>query len=80
MITTGHHRMITTDIRRCAVTDTVEMLRRLTEYYETLEECLLWFESPQPLLGDKTPIELIAKGRTAELLRIWDNLDAGTYI
>lgn len=63
-----------------AITETVLMLKRLAEYYETPEECVTWFTSPQPLINNEIPTDLIAQGRSIELYRVWDSLDAGVYI
>jgi uncharacterized protein (DUF2384 family) len=70
----------TTTARMLAVNDTILLLERLTEYYETPRECLLWFRAPQPLLEDETPITLIAQGKASELHRVWDALDHGAYL
>jgi len=68
------------DERQAIVRDTVDLLERLAEYYETPEECVKWFRSPQPLLEGALPIDLIAEGKAIELHRVWDNLDAGAHI
>ena len=54
---------------KVAVCDTVDLLERLSYHYETPEECLTWFKSPQPLLDGALPIDLIAQGRAIGLVR-----------
>lgn len=68
------------DERRIIVSDTVDMLERLAYYYETPEECVAWFRAPQPLLDGALPIDLIAQGRSSDLIRVWEAMDAGAYI
>jgi len=67
------------DQNKILVGDAVDLFERLEEYYE-FEDAVKWFGLPQPLLGGKTPIELIAEGKATELHRLWDNLDAGAYL
>lgn len=62
------------------ISDTLDLVERLAEYYETPEEVAKWFRSPQPLLENLTPETLIAQGRAADLNRVWDSLDAGAFI
>lgn len=66
--------------RQIIAQDFMDMIRRLTDYYETPEEIVKWFESPQPLLENRTPVALIAEGRAVDLHRVWDSIDAGAYI
>ncbi len=67
------------DDRRRASQETVDMFKRLTEYYE-FEDAVKWFNLPQPLLANQLPVDLIAAGKADELHRVWDGLDAGAYI
>ena len=69
----------TLEERQCMGLAMVEMLDRLAVHY-TPEECVQWFRSPQPLIENKTPIDLIAEGRKKDLERIWDQIDSGAYI
>ena len=62
------------------ISDTIDLVERLSEYYETPEEVAKWFRSPQPLLNNETPEALIAQGRAIDLHRVWDSLDSGAFI
>lgn len=63
---------------KICISDTLDLVERLAEYYETPEDVAKW--SPQPLLENLTPEALIAQGRAADLNRAWDSLDTGALI
>ena len=63
-----------------ALSEMVILTDRLAGCYETPEEVAQWLRSPQPLLDDRMPVDLIADGKASELHRVWDSLDAGAYI
>lgn len=44
------------------------------------EEIEQWFNAPQPLLNNETPIRLIATGRLDDLHGVLRRLDEGVYI
>lgn len=43
-------------------------------------ELAFWLNAPQPLVGMFTPIQLLAAGRGAELLRVMRQLEDGVYL
>ena len=65
--------------RLAAARATIRLVKRLAEYYTT-DEMVKWFESPQPLLNNALPADLIAAGRDDEIHALFDSMDAGTYI
>lgn len=48
--------------------------------YYTDAELAVWLTAPQPLIGNVSPIELLATGRKAELLAAVQRMDEATYI
>lgn len=48
--------------------------------FYTDQEFAIWLTSPQPLLDNWTPIQLIGCGKGDELLRVMKALDDGVYI
>jgi uncharacterized protein (DUF2384 family) len=57
----------------------VAAMQLATEFW-TDEELSRWFTLGQPLLGDAAPLELLATGRSDELLRVLQQIDDGVYI
>jgi uncharacterized protein (DUF2384 family) len=43
-------------------------------------ELARWLQSPQPLLNNATPLQLLANGQTMPLFEVMQRLDAGVYI
>jgi hypothetical protein len=43
-------------------------------------ELAFWLNAPQPLLGMWTPVQLLARGEAAELLRVLRGLEDGVYV
>jgi hypothetical protein len=50
-----------------------------SELYSDVE-LAVWLTAPQPLLNNLTPIQLLALGRSPELLRVMQALDEGAYL
>ena len=63
-----------------AVSDTIEIVGRLAEYYETPEEVVSWLRSPHPQLENQTAESLIATGRAYDVHRVIERLDADAYL
>ncbi|MEO0720842.1 MAG: MbcA/ParS/Xre antitoxin family protein [Pseudomonadota bacterium] len=61
------------------VNETLEVIGRLSEYYET-DECIRWMRSPHHQLGGETATAMIATGRVMEVCKILDRLDADGYV
>lgn len=57
-----------------------DAIRTLEAEWYTDAELATWLSSPQPLIEGKTPIELLAEGRKAELLNAIRALDEGAYL
>ena len=55
------------------------ILRRLADYY-TPEDAQLWLDSKHNGLHGERPCDLIAEGRSGEVLNLLDRLDAGNYL
>ena len=51
---------------------------RLADFY-TPDEMRLWLHAGHPLLNGERAIDLINSGRTADVLSLIENLDAGAY-
>jgi len=53
--------------------------KRVNEYHQKVERILgytkgvLWFETPNPLLGGITPLDMIKMGRHEKLFKFIDN-------
>ena len=58
----------------------VELISRLSDFYEEPEEIVLWLLSGQPLLGNRKPVDLMAEGKSADLYRVLQLLEDGAYI
>lgn len=43
-------------------------------------ELAQWLQSPQPLVGNRTPLELLAEGNTMPLFDTMRALDEGVYL
>ncbi|MCA8887916.1 MAG: helix-turn-helix domain-containing protein [Parvularculaceae bacterium] len=52
---------------------------RLSDFYEP-DEARLWLQSAHPQLGGARPYDLIAAGRTADVLEVLERLDTGVYL
>ena len=65
---------------RIVVSETIEFVGRLAEYYETGEEIVQWLRSPHPQLENETPESMIASGRSMEVNAVLNRLDADGYI
>ena len=63
------------DTLEICIGDTLDLLERLAEYYETPSEAAKWLRSPQGLLNNETPEKLIAQGKASELHKLWDTID-----
>jgi len=50
-----------------------------SELYSDIEVAV-WLTAPQPLLNNLNPIQLLALGRSPELLRVMQALDEGAYL
>lgn len=57
-----------------------QILIRLLEFYDTAEEALKWFNSPQPLLDKYTPKELAERGETEKVEQMLRQLEDGVHI
>jgi len=55
------------------------IVEQLAEIYEP-DEARLWLLSPQKLLKDQKPVELIKEGRYQEVLNIVHQLQEGVYL
>lgn len=55
------------------------IVRRLSEYY-TAEEIRTWLFALHPQLNNERAIDLINSGRSVEVLRIIDRLDADAFL
>lgn len=62
------------------VSETIEFVGRLAEYYETPEEVVAWLRAPHPQLGYETPESRIASGHAMEVNAVLNRLDADGYI
>ena len=51
---------------------------RLADFY-TPDETRLWLHAGHPLLDGERAIDFITSGRTADVLALIENLDAGAY-
>lgn len=54
------------------IQDTLEVSRRLHEFFQDEEKVTVWLNTENPLLGDMAPIEMIFQGRTEKLLKFID--------
>lgn len=52
---------------------------RLAELYSPFERAV-WWSSPQPLLNNERALDVLTSGKSHELHRILDQLDAGVYL
>lgn len=55
------------------------VVERLHDFYSP-DEARLWLHASHPLLNQEKAIDLIAAGRTEEVLAVIDRLDAGAYL
>jgi transcriptional regulator with XRE-family HTH domain len=55
------------------------VVERLSDYY-TPDETRLWLHARHPLLEDQRAIDLIANGRTEDVLAAIERLDAAVYV
>jgi len=59
--------------------DPYELQRRVNKYHKKVERVLgyakgiLWFETPNPLLGGISPLDMIKIGRHEKLFKFIDN-------
>ncbi len=67
-------------LRRGAAEDMVTLIQRASEYYQTSDELALWVSSPQPLIGNKTPAELVSEGSGQKVIDAFEAMDAGAFI
>jgi transcriptional regulator with XRE-family HTH domain len=61
------------------LSDLYYIVGRLQEYYDP-GEVRSWLYARHPQLGGERAIDLIHAGRSIEVLRILDRLDAGVYL
>jgi transcriptional regulator with XRE-family HTH domain len=59
---------------------TLEWLADLLSQFYAPDEARLWLFSPHSLLGGSRPADLIAEGRTSEVLRLIDQLQSSAHI
>lgn len=57
----------------CSVNDTIQKIYRLINFHFDPFKADLWMNVANPLLGDKTPIQMIEEGRAEKLLKFIDN-------
>lgn len=55
------------------------LIEQLTQFYDP-SEAKLWLFSPNANLAGSRPADLIAEGRTEEVLRVIDQLQSGAYV
>lgn len=61
------------------LSDLTYIVGRLSDYYSA-KEIRIWLFARHPQLGGERAIDLINAGRSIEVLRILDRLDAGAYL
>jgi transcriptional regulator with XRE-family HTH domain len=61
------------------IADLRYVVDRLADFY-TPDETRLWLHASHPLLNQQRAIDVIAAGRTEEVLAIIDRLDSGAYL
>lgn len=61
------------------ISDLRYVIDRLADFYEP-DETRLWLNSKHKLLQNERAIDLIAVGRTEEVLAVIDSLDSGDYL
>lgn len=61
------------------IADLRYVIDRLADFYEP-DETRLWLNSRHKLLNNERAIDLIAAGRTEEVLAVIDSLDSGVYL
>jgi transcriptional regulator with XRE-family HTH domain len=61
------------------ISDLRYVVDRLADFYEP-DETRLWLNSRHKLLKNERAIDLIAAGRTEEVLAVIDSLDSGVYL
>jgi uncharacterized protein (DUF2384 family) len=59
--------------------DMRRMSNLLSDFYTPLET-QEWLLAKQPMLGDQSPAQMIAQGRTAEVEQLIDNLRSGAFL
>ena len=57
-----------------------QILERLLEFYDTTEEALKWFDSPQLLLENHTPKELAESGEIEKVEQMLRQMEDGVHI
>ena len=61
------------------IADLRYVVERLSDYYSP-HETRLWLHTSHPLLQGKRAVDLIYAGRSAEVLKVIDRLEAGAYL
>lgn len=47
----------------------IQCIELLSEFFKGSEKMVVWMQTKNPLLGDYTPFEIIAAGRSEKLLK-----------